>query len=131
MPAIRPLPVFAIMLALVAVSGCASWNDRYASQYDPVMRFLGAEPQDLRDWPSRNVPDLPAMQTEQIPDRRPPLADPPIGWPPLSPALESAAPGPTDTVAAGHCSGRCDSASPLAPAAAPALALRSEHPLPR
>lgn len=126
MRAIRPLPVLAITFAVVAVSGCASWNDRYASQYDPVMRFLGAESQTVRDWPSRNVPDLPALQTEQIPDRRPPAADPPIGWPPLSPALD-----PADRAANAHCTGYCDSVPSHAPVAGPAMAVLGERPLSR
>lgn len=121
MPAFRPLRATILLAAILLASGCASWNDRYTSPYDPVMRFLGAEPQGVRDWPSRDIPNLPALQTEQIPDRRPPPADPPVGWPPLAPALgalgEAQAPKPLMQ----DCEEQREQASQRATIPAPAL----------
>ena len=48
-----------LVLAAVAVSalaGCATWNDRYGyvARTDPVIWFLGGAPSEMQlDWPRR------------------------------------------------------------------------------
>jgi hypothetical protein len=79
----------AVLLALAAVAttpGCMTWNDRfYVPGRDPLLTLMGAqyEGEGQREWPAAELPTLRPMRTELIPDRRPPAADPPLGWPPL------------------------------------------------
>ena len=74
------------MVAAALTSGCAApWNDRfYVPGRDPLMTFLGANYETSgRLWPAAQLPDLPPMRTELIPDRIPSRGVPHIGWPPL------------------------------------------------
>jgi hypothetical protein len=88
MPTRRPFAARAALLACLAAllsSGCAQLNDRFnVPGRDPLMLLLGAEYESTqRQWPAASLPDLPPMRTELIPDRAPPPAVPPVGWPPL------------------------------------------------
>lgn len=75
------------LLALAAAlsSGCVSLDERFhVPGRDPLMTFLGAEyATSGRLWPAAQLPDLPPMRTELIPDRHPSPGVPHIGWPPL------------------------------------------------
>lgn len=77
----------ALLLAVAAVPGCATWNpwnDRFhVPGRDPVLTMLGADYERPRDWPAARLPALRPMRTELIPDRLPPSVPPPLDWPPL------------------------------------------------
>jgi hypothetical protein len=81
----RRLATVAAVVALALLSGCATvWDDRfYVPGRDPLLTLMGAEWEGQREWPPAQLPYLPPMRTELIPDRRAPPGDPPIGWPPL------------------------------------------------
>jgi hypothetical protein len=72
-------------VAATLLSGCTTFSDRfYVPGRDPLMEFLGAEYETtLKLWPAATLPELRAMRTELIPDRKPPRGVDPIGWPPL------------------------------------------------
>lgn len=74
-----------LVLAAALSSGCTSLNERFhVPGRDPLMTFLGAEYETSgRLWPAAQLPDLPPMRTELIPDRNPSPGVPHIGWPPL------------------------------------------------
>ncbi|HVF65800.1 MAG TPA: hypothetical protein VNE58_17590 [Casimicrobiaceae bacterium] len=71
--------------ATLLASGCTTFSDRFhVPGRDPLKHFLGAEDAtSQKNWPAAQLPELRAMRTELIPDRNPPPAVPPIGWPPL------------------------------------------------
>ncbi|MDH5287315.1 MAG: hypothetical protein OEX23_11875 [Betaproteobacteria bacterium] len=88
----RRLAAALLAVAAVAItSGCTTidhrylaWNDRfYVPGRDPLLSLMGAEFERPRDWPAAELPYIRPMRTELIPDRLPPKADPPLGWPPL------------------------------------------------
>ena len=81
----RRLAVAALMLSAGLCSGCTTFNDRFhVPGQDPLLTFLGYEYEtSSREWPAAELPNLPAMRTELIPDRKIPTGTPHIGWPPL------------------------------------------------
>jgi hypothetical protein len=112
-------PLHALLLALAA-TGCASWNDRYPSNWDSAANLFGFQTPGVRDWPSRDVPDLPPMTSDPIPDRRPPPAEPGLGWPPLLPAQDAVV---AEDQPAASCAPPCEMQQ-RADAADPRLAVR-------
>jgi hypothetical protein len=81
----RRAPLVLALLAVSALGGCASWNDRYGFvRTDPVLWFLGGAPTEAQlDWPRREVPTLrPLISTDYVSPKQPRALDYPRGWSP-------------------------------------------------
>ena len=84
----RRAPLVLAALAMLALAGCASWNDRYGQvRSDPVIWFLGGAPSEMQlDWPRREVPTLrPLVSTDWVSPKQPHPLDYPRGWSPDNP----------------------------------------------
>jgi len=77
-----------VALAVSALAGCASWNDRYGfTRTDPVIWFLGGAPTEMQlDGPRRTVPTLPPLiSSDYVSPKQPHPLDYPRGWSPDNP----------------------------------------------
>jgi hypothetical protein len=90
----------AAVLGAALLSGCASWNDRFAGTEYAQLYYATLDPQgeSYRMVPPAKLPYLAPMRTEFLADRAPPgpvvpswmqpavwppYVWPPYGWPPL------------------------------------------------